>query len=107
VFCPIAFTNNQGVDVAPTQASNHIPMDNAVINQDSGSSLEYRNLIQDVTTFPGWNKAAENKFGRLAQGVGGRIEGSNTIFFIPRQVAPKGKIYDLWTFCGGHPSQQD
>jgi hypothetical protein len=28
----------------------------------------------------------------LAQGVGGRIEGSNTIFFIPRQAAPKGKI---------------
>jgi hypothetical protein len=39
-----------------------------------------------------WNKAAENECGRLAQGVGGRIQRSNTIFFIPRQTVPKGKI---------------
>jgi hypothetical protein len=28
----------------------------------------------------------------LAQGVGGRIEGPNTIFFIPRNAVPKGKV---------------
>jgi hypothetical protein len=28
----------------------------------------------------------------LTQGVGGRIEGSNTIFFIPRNAVPKGKV---------------
>jgi hypothetical protein len=48
-------------------------MSNAVINEDTGASLEYRHLIQDETTFPVWNKSAANKFGRLAQGVGGRI----------------------------------
>jgi hypothetical protein len=66
-------------------------MANAVINQDTGASLEYRHLIQDDTTFPFWKKAAANEFGRLAQGVGGRIEGSNTIFFIPRHAVSKGK----------------
>jgi hypothetical protein len=60
-------------------------MANDVINQGTGASLEYRHIIQDETTFPVWNKAAANEFGRLAQGVGGRIEGSNTILFIPRQ----------------------
>jgi hypothetical protein len=67
-------------------------MANAVINEDTGASLEYRHLIQDETTFPIWNKAAANEFGRLAQCVGGRIEGSNTIFFIPRNTVPKGKV---------------
>jgi hypothetical protein len=91
IFRPIAFTNNQGVDVTPRKATNNIPMVNVVINQDTSVSLEYRHLIQDEGTFPVWNKAEANEFGRLAQGVGGRIEGSNTIFFIPRQAVPKGK----------------
>jgi hypothetical protein len=34
----------------------------------------------------------------LAQGVGGRIEGSNTIFFIPHQAVPKGKIITYQRF---------
>jgi hypothetical protein len=93
IFRPIAFTNNQSVAVTPGQATNQIPMANAAINQDTGVSLEYRHLIQDEATFPVWNKAAANEFGCLAQGVGGRIEGSNTIFFIPRQAVPKGKIF--------------
>jgi hypothetical protein len=67
-------------------------MANSVINEDTGASLEYRHLIKDANTFTVWNKAAANEFGRLAQGVGDRIEGSNTIFFIPRQAVPKGKI---------------
>jgi hypothetical protein len=78
-------------------------MANAVINQDTGAILEYRHLIQDEATFPVWNKAAANEFGSFAQGVGGRIEGSNTIFFIPRQAVPKVKksIMDgLWWTSG-------
>jgi hypothetical protein len=34
----------------------------------------------------------------LDQGAGGRIEGSNTIFFISRQVVPKGKIVTYGSF---------
>jgi hypothetical protein len=54
-------------------------MANSVINQETSASLDYRHLKQDEITFTVWNKAAENEFGRLDQGVGGRIEGSNTI----------------------------
>jgi hypothetical protein len=41
---------------------------------------------QQVPTcsIPIWDRAAANEFGRLAQGVGERIEGSNMIYFIPR-----------------------
>jgi hypothetical protein len=92
VFHPITFTNNQGCHISPQRAINQIPMANAVIIQDTGTSLEYRQLIHDEATFPIWNKEAENEFGRISQGVGGRIEGSNTIFFIPRQTIPKGKV---------------
>jgi hypothetical protein len=63
---PIGFTNNQIVDVTPTQAPNPIPMANSIINQDTGASLEYQHVIQDETTFPIWNKAESNEFGRLA-----------------------------------------
>jgi hypothetical protein len=84
IFRHIAFTSNQAVDMPLKQAPQTIPMANGVINEDTGASLEYHHLIQDETTFSVWNKAAANEFGRLAQGIGGRIEGSNTIFFIPR-----------------------
>jgi hypothetical protein len=66
-------------------------MANSVINEETGASLEYRHLINDASNFTIWNEAAANEFGRLAQGVGNRIDGSNTLFFIPRQAVPKGK----------------
>jgi hypothetical protein len=40
IFGPIALTNNQSIAVTSTQSHNPIPMDNAVINQDTGASLE-------------------------------------------------------------------
>jgi hypothetical protein len=66
---------------------------NSVINEETGASLQYRHLINDASTFNIWNEAAANEFGRLAQGVGNRIDGSNIIFFIPRQAIPKGKFF--------------
>jgi hypothetical protein len=99
VFRPIAFMDNQSVDVSPIQATNHIPMSNAEINQETCASLEYRHLIQDETTFSVWNKAAANEFGRLAQGFGVIIEVSNTtVFFILRQAVTKGKIVTYGCF---------
>jgi hypothetical protein len=69
LFCPITFTNTQVYHAAPHKSISYIPMANAVINQDTGASLEYRQLIQDETTFPVWNKSAAHECGRLAQGV--------------------------------------
>jgi hypothetical protein len=39
-FQPITFTHNQGADVTPRQATNHIPMANAVINQETAAILD-------------------------------------------------------------------
>jgi hypothetical protein len=100
IFRPISFTSNQAVDMPLIKAPQTMPMANAVINEDTGASLEYRNLIQDetMTTFTVWNRAAANEFGWLAQGVGGRIEGSNTILCIPRNAVPKGKVITYGRF---------
>jgi hypothetical protein len=73
-------------------------MANAVINLETGARLEYRQLIQYEAMFPIWNKLAAHEFGCLAQGVGGRIEGSNTIFFMLRQAIPKGKVVTYGRF---------
>jgi hypothetical protein len=68
-----------------------MPTANAFIHPTTGANMEYRGLISDEETFPTWDRAAENEFGRLAQGVGGRIEEPNEIFCIPRSAVPRNK----------------
>ena len=64
-----------------------------VINLDTGVSLEYHHLVQgpdkDI-----WLKALANDFGRLAQGVKGRMPtGNSTIFFIhPGEIPTHKKV---------------
>jgi hypothetical protein len=89
IFCPLAF---------PTHPKIPKHLANSVINEDTGASLEYRHLINDASKFTIWNEAAANEFGRLAQGVGNRIDGSHTIFFIPRQAVPKGNFFTYGRF---------
>jgi hypothetical protein len=89
IFRPLAF---------PPRQTMPKHMANSVINEETGSSLEYLHLINDASTFTIWNEAAANESGRLAQGVGNRIDGSNTLFFIPRQAFPKGKIVTYGRF---------
>jgi hypothetical protein len=75
-----------------------MPMANAVIHPTTGAKMEYRGLISYDETFPTWYRAAVNDFRRLAQGVGGRIEGSNTIFFIPSSDVPRNKTVTYGRF---------
>ena len=72
---------------------NHVtpPQANAVIDEVTGQSLEYRAL----STGPDksiWITALANDLGRLAQGVGTRMPtGTNTIVFIHRHAVPTGR----------------
>jgi hypothetical protein len=83
IFRPLAFTTHQKIP---------IPMANSVINEETCASLEYCHLINDASTYTIWNEAAANEFGRLAQGVGNRIEGSNTIFLSHAKPSQKAKL---------------
>ena len=42
-----------------------------------------------------WSQSAANEFGRLAQGVGGRFKGTNTIFFIHKNQVPHERMKDV------------
>jgi hypothetical protein len=50
-----------------------------VLDQDTGKMLKYPQLLRDPKHEAIWSKAGANEFGRLAQGVGRRIDGTNTI----------------------------
>jgi hypothetical protein len=61
---------------------------NAVIDPNTGKSMEYRALISTATTAEAWQHFATNEFGRLAQGLKRGIIGTDTIEFTPRTDAP-------------------
>ena len=65
---------------------------NVVIDPTTGASLEYRHLIKGPTK-SNWEILLANKIRRLAQGVITRMPpGTNTIFFIPKEKLPPGRI---------------
>jgi hypothetical protein len=66
-----------------------------VLNQDTGKMLEYHQLLHDPKHKAIWSKAGANEFGRLAQGVGGRIDGTNTIFFVHKHEIPQDRLKDV------------
>ncbi len=53
-----------------------------VCNNKTGQYLNYRQTIRDPKHKEIWSTSAANKFGPLAQGVGERVKGTNTMFFI-------------------------
>ena len=69
-------------------------MANAVIGED-GSIMEYKHLIADPRTRKTWSRSCGNEFGRLAQGMPGRVEGTNTIFFIRKADIPADRLKDV------------
>jgi hypothetical protein len=58
----------------------------------TGEYLNYRQLIQDPKHKEIWSTSAANEVGRLAQGVGGRVKGTNTIFFIIKDQVLKDRV---------------
>ena len=69
----------------------------AVIDETTGKSMEYRDLLKDPKHKATWSRAAANKFGRLFNGTGKnedgtkRVTGTNTCHWIAKSKVPKGK----------------
>ena len=54
-----------------------------VMDQKSGKMMNYRQLLKHPKFSKAWLTSSANEFGRLANGVGGRIKNpTNTIRFI-------------------------
>jgi hypothetical protein len=71
--------------------ADHIHHAYAVSNETTGEQLEFRQLIRHPKHWLTWLPSAVNEFGRLAQGVGGRVEGTDTMFFIYKHQVPQGR----------------
>ena len=72
---------------------------NAVMDLETGKMLNYRDLLKHPKLGKDWQRSAANEFGRLAQGVGDRIKGTNTIKFIKRETIPSDRQKDI-TYAG-------
>ena len=66
-----------------------------VLDHKTGKLLKYRQFLHDPKHKELCTKAGANAFGRLAQGVGGRITGTNTIFFIHKNEIPQDRLKDV------------
>jgi hypothetical protein len=64
-------------------------------DKEMGEYLKYHQLIRDPKYKETWSQSAANEFGRLAQGVGGRFKGTNTIFFIHKNQVPHNRMKDV------------
>ena len=65
-------------------------------DDDTSEYLNYRQLTQSPKHSAIWNKSTANEFGRLAQGLpDGRVTGTNTIFFIHRDLVTTDHLKDV------------
>ena len=78
-------------DAAPM--SSLAELANAVLDGDN--ILKYRQLINYPLLGPAWNTLSSNEYGRLAQGIGGRVKGTDTILFINKEDVPKDRVMDV------------
>ena len=68
----------------------------AVMDKETGKMLNYRNLIRLPKYKEIWSRSSANEFGRLVNGVGGRIKNpTNTIKFIMEHEVPKQRKKDV------------
>jgi hypothetical protein len=73
-----------------TRLENNVHQALAVMNADAGKLLNYRQLMRCAKRKKAWSLSSANKFGQLANGIGGRIRNpTNTIKLIFKHEVPK------------------
>lgn len=95
----------QQAEIVPTQTESiadrvarrrrEVEAVNAVLDQETGQLLEYRQLLKHPRFREVWNRSASDEFGRLAQGIGGRIKGTDTIRFVHKHEIPADRFKDV------------
>jgi hypothetical protein len=79
-----------------TQLENEVQHDMAVMDADTGKLLNYRQLMRSTKCRQAWSLSSANKFGQLANGIGGRIKNpTNTIKFIFQHKVPTERMKDV------------
>ncbi len=68
----------------------------AVMDAETGKLLNYRQLMRNTKYREAWSLSSANEFGRLANGIGGRIKNpTNTIEFIFQHEVPTERMKDV------------
>jgi hypothetical protein len=105
--CPAIMTKSRAANAQPIHRSIVEEAEaNAVMHPISGKRMTYRELLRDPLTKRDWELSAANEFGRLAQGVGGRIKGTDTIKFIPHVAMPNDRTATYPRFVCEHRLQK-
>jgi hypothetical protein len=68
---------------------------NPVLDQETGKLLKYQQLLRHPKHKEVWNRSAADKFGRLAQGIGGRVKGTDTVRFIHNNEVSADRFKDV------------
>jgi hypothetical protein len=64
-------------------------------DKNTGKLLNDRQLLVHPKYKKEWSVSSANEFGQLAQGVSGRIKGTNTVFFIHKLEILKERRKDV------------
>ena len=72
-----------------------IEMINAVLNEETGELMEYRHIMNNPKYFQLYATSYSKDLGRLAQGIPGQSEGTNTIYFIDKADIPVERWKDV------------
>ncbi len=66
-----------------------------IFDEESGKLMKYQKLITHPWYLKMWMRLSANEFGQLAQGVGGRIQGTYTIFIVHKHQVPQDRWKDV------------
>ena len=90
------YSKKANVIHAVQQLEKQVAQAMAVLDEDTGSLLNYRQLLRHPKYRDQWKVSSANEFGRLANGVGGRIKKpTNTIRFVREQDVPTDRRKDI------------
>ena len=84
--------NHSAIDKETGELAMFEQVANAVMDRKTGQLLEYRQLLKHPEYKKPWLTSSANEFGRLAQGAGGRIKGTDMIFFVRKHTVPADKF---------------
>jgi len=79
-----------------TRLENEVHQAMAVMDADTGKLLNYRQLTRNTKYRKAWSLSSANEFGRLANGIDGRIKNpTNTIEFIFQHEVPTERMKEV------------
>ena len=70
-------------------------MINAVLNEETGELMEYRHIMKNPKYRQLYATSYSKELGCLAQGIPGKVEGTNTIYFIDKAEIPAERWKDV------------